>query len=76
VTFFITSTGSEAAVRLDKEKAGRTAKRYEARAKKTHARKEKERLLITADAFWLIEAALSEKPAFMRTKSKRQAPRN
>jgi len=52
---------------MDKQKAGRTAEKYEAAAKKTRSKKEKEKLLGRADVFRFIQASLGEKPPSMKS---------
>jgi hypothetical protein len=63
-------------MRLDKEKAGKIAGGYEARAKKTRSRKKKEKLHIRADVFRMIEATLGPKPAALKRHKRSGASRH
>jgi hypothetical protein len=63
------------AMRLDKEKAGKIAKRYEAGAKKTRSRKEQEKLHIRPDVFRMIEATPGLKPASLQKQKRSGASR-
>jgi hypothetical protein len=52
---------------MDKQKAARAAKKYEAAAKNTRSKKDKEKLLGRADVFRFIQASLGEKPPSMKS---------
>lgn len=62
-------------MRLDKEKAGKIAERYEVRAQKTRSRKQKQKLRVLADVFRVIEATLGPKPS-MKTRKRSGASRH
>ena len=53
-------------MRMDKDKAGKTAEKYEAKTERTRSRRDKEKLLLRAEVFRFIEAALGAKPVFMK----------
>jgi hypothetical protein len=63
-------------MKLDKEKAGKIAVRYEAKAKKTRSRKQKEKLRTRAFVFRVIEATLGPKPAHMKKQKRSGASRH
>jgi hypothetical protein len=65
-----------ARMRLDKEKAGKIADGYEAKAKKTRSLKQKEKLRGRAFVFRMIEATLGPKPFFMKRQWRSGASRH
>jgi hypothetical protein len=60
-------------MKLDKEKAGKIADRYEARARKTRSRKKKQKLHDRAFVFRIIEATLGPKPSVMKKRKQVRA---
>jgi hypothetical protein len=61
---------------LDKEKAGKIADLYEAKAKKMRSRKQKEKLRTRGFVFRVMEATLGSKPATIKNPRRSGASRH